>query len=235
MSEVRGLRLTASAALKEKRLAALLEGRDDAIATEALQDAQLLGSLELAGFGFTWDEVRAARRGQPSPPPVEWLRQAHGAVDPKAPITVAVLLAWHGAATGGAGRLRNSERAREGGPPPAPAAFIASRLAILEEWLAAPSGAELKPAQAGALVLARIVEIVPFDDANGRVARLAASHAMLRAGARRPVLVAGDATRLVRALQAGFQLVTEPLATLLDEASERALDVMIQSLEGAGP
>jgi hypothetical protein len=233
MSEVRGLRLTTSAALKEKRLAALLEGSDETVASEAAQDAQLLGSLDLAGFAFTWDEVRASRRGDPSPPPVEWLRQAVGAVDAKAPITVAALLAWHGAATGGAGRLRNTERARDGGPPPAPAAFVASRLAILEEWLAAPSGAELKPAQAGALVLARIVEILPFDDANGRVARLAASHAMVRGGARGPVLVAGDAVRLARALQASFQLVTEPLATLLDEAAERALDVMIQTLEGA--
>ena len=135
VSEVRGLRLTTSAARKEKRLAALLEGRDAAMATEAVQDAQLLGSLELAGFAFTWEEVRAARRGQPSPPPVAWLRQAYGAVDPQAPITVAALLAWHGAATGGAGRLRSSERVREGGPPPAPAGFVAGRLAILEEWL----------------------------------------------------------------------------------------------------
>jgi Fic family protein len=79
--------------------------------------------------------------------------------------------------------------------------------------------------------MARIVEILPFDDANGRVARLAASHLMVRAGGRPPVLVAADAARLGAAFQSAFQLVTEPLALLLEEASERALDVMIQTLE----
>ena len=235
MSEVRGLRLTASAAVKEKRLAAMVQGPDPVAAREAVEDAQLLGSLHLAGFGFTWEDVKASRRGEPAPPPVGWLRRGQNAVDPKAPITLAALLAWHGAATGGEGRLRTSERAREGGPPPAPVAFVASRLAILEDWLGAPSGRELKPAQAGALVLARIVEILPFDEANGRVARLAASHAMTRAGARPPVLVGGDAPRLARVLEAAFQLATEPLAALLDEASERALDVMIQTLERGAP
>ena len=79
--------------------------------------------------------------------------------------------------------------------------------------------------------MARIVEVLPFDDGNGRVARLAASHLMVRGGRRPPILVAGDGPRLVAALQAAFRLETEPLATLLDEASERAVDVMIQALE----
>jgi hypothetical protein len=54
---------------------------------------------------------------------------------------------------------------------------------------------------------------------------------MVRAGARPPVLVGGDAARLEAALQAAFRLETEPLAGLLEEASERALDVMLQTLE----
>ncbi len=234
MSEVRGLRLAASAALKEKRLAALLDGGGHAAAREAVEDAQLLGSLHLAGFDLTWAEVSASRRGEPAPSPIVWLRRAQRAVEASAPITLAALLAWHGAATDGEGRLRTTERRREHAPPPAPAPFVASRLGILEEWLGAPSSRELKPAGAGALVLARILEILPFDDANGRVSRLAASHVMVRAGARPPILVKGDAPRLARALEAAFQLETEPLGALLEEASERALDVMVQTLEGTG-
>jgi Fic family protein len=111
--------------------------------------------------------------------------------------------------------------------------FIASRLAILEQWLAVESSRELKPAQAGALAMARIVEILPFAAGNGRVARLAASHLMVRAGARPPVLVGTDAVRLEASLRAAFQLSTEPLTSLLEEASERALDVMIGLLAGA--
>ena len=79
--------------------------------------------------------------------------------------------------------------------------------------------------------MARVVEILPFDDGNGRVARLAASHVMVGAGSRPPILTGDDRGRLVQCLQAAFQLQTEPLASLLDEAAERALDVMIATLE----
>ena len=59
---------------------------------------------------------------------------------------------------------------------------------------------DLTPDQAAAVALARLVEILPFDDANGRVSRLAASHLMVRGGMRPPILVAGDAPRLRAAL-----------------------------------
>lgn len=127
--------------------------------------------------------------------------------------------------------MRRGERERADGPPPAPPRFVEGRLRIVEEWLAAGSGGELKAAQQGALVMARVVEILPFDDANGRVARLAASHLMVRAGARPPVLWADDAGRLQEALAAAFALHTEPLCALLEEASARAMDVMIRALE----
>jgi hypothetical protein len=203
------IRLTASAALKERRLSELLAGRPAPL--DAVRGAQADGSLELAGASGP-----AAR---------DALLRATAAVDPQAPLTASALLAWD-RALGGRG-FRGAERAREGGPPPAPAALIAGRVAILEQWMAAPSAQELRPAQQGALALARIVEVLPFDDGNGRVSRLAASHLMVRAGARPPILVAADAPRLVAALQAAFQLHTEPLSALLEEAAERALDVML--------
>jgi hypothetical protein len=55
---------------------------------------------------------------------------------------------------------------------------------------------------------------------------------MVRAGARPPVLIGEDRPRLVEALQSAFQLQTAALASLLDAAAERALDVMIRTLEG---
>jgi hypothetical protein len=64
------------------------------------------------------------------------------------------------------------------------------------------------------------------------VARLAASHLMVRAGARPPVLVAEDRVRLDAALLAAYQLETEPLCRVLEEASARALEVMVQTLSG---
>jgi hypothetical protein len=215
------LRLAPSAALKEKRLAALLEGREGGVPAiqEAVRRAQAAGSLELSGIA-------------PTPEEIDPLLRARDAVDARAPFTVDALLAWHRAATGSEAGLRNGPKSREGGPPPAPAEFVATRVQNLQEWLNVESSAALKASQRGALILARVVEILPFDEGNGRVARLAASHAMEAAGSRPPILTGGDRQRLVQSLQAAFQLQTEPLASLLDEAAERALDVMIRALEG---
>ncbi len=205
MGEITGLKLGPSAAMKEKRLAALLAGRSAAepALEEALVSAQVRGSLELAGRSDTPEEVEMAVA----------LRRAIAAVDPRAPLAVEATLKWQEALTGGRA-LR----------------LVASRLAILEEWLGGDSARELTAAQQGALAYARIMEILPFDAGNGIVARLAASHLMVRAGSRRPILVGADAERLQAALHAAFQLETEPLARLLESAAERALDVLIAAL-----
>jgi hypothetical protein len=221
-----------SDALRERRLLALLAerglGADDPGLRGIVEDAQLLGSLELAGFRPTWGEVRSSRGTGAGPAEVLALRRARAAVDPEAPFKVAALRAWHEALCGPAG-FRRGERHREGAPP-APTAFVESRLATLEEWLDVAGPRDLAPEQAAAIALARIVEVVPFDDANGRVSRLAASHLMVRGGLRPPILVAGDGPRLRAATLSAFRLETEPLVSLLVEASARALDVMVQSL-----
>jgi hypothetical protein len=227
------VRLSANIALKERRLAELLGGRDpgDPALAEVVRDAQVLGSLQLAGFDVAWETVRAARRGAPAPPEVAGLQRAQAAVAASAPISVAALLAWHAAVVGGQVGFRTSARARAAGPAPAPPEFVRGRLEILEQWLESQSARSLTPAQGGALALARVVELQPFESGNGRVSRLAASHQMLRAGARLPVLIGADRPRLQAALEAAFQLDTGPLSALLEEAAGRALDVMIQELE----
>lgn len=226
-NEIR-LRLAASAASKERRLAALLAGREPGASSgEAVRIAQAAGSLGLAGLSTTDEDVRAAIAGGDAPPAVAGMLRAMAAVDPAAPLTIDALVAWHRAATGQSG-FRATDAERPGSTPPAPPDFIRGRLAILEQWMNAPSAAELTASQQGALALARIVEVKPFDDGNGRVSRLAASHVMVKAGARPPILGPSDAPRLLHALQAAFQLHTEPLAALLEEAAERALDLLIR-------
>jgi hypothetical protein len=178
----------------------------------------------------TADEVRAAIAGGTGAPAVSGLLRAMAAADPQAPLTVDALVAWHRAATGTSG-FRSVDAERPGATPPAPPEFIPGRLAILEQWINAPSAAELTASQQGALALARVVEVKPFADGNGRVSRLAASHLMVKAGARPPLLGPPDAPRLEQALKAAFQLHTEPLAALLEEAAERALDLMIREAE----
>lgn len=228
-----GLRLQPPTAAREKRLAALLAERGrtagDPGLAEVIADAQLLGSLELAGVSASWQDVRGSRTSGAGPTEVLALRRAQNAVAHDAPLTVGVLLAWHRELAGPVG-FRSAERTREDAPT-APPALIEGRLETLEEWLTAAGMRDLKPEQAAGLAYARIVEVLPFDDGNGRVARLAASHVMVRAGLRPPILVAADGPYLLACLRAAFRLETEPLVTLLVEASGRALDVMIQALE----
>ena len=228
------LRLQPSAAVKEKRLAVLLEGRglspDDAELAGIVQDAQLLGSLELSGLRFTWDEVRASRVAGEGPAQVLALRRARAVVPADAPFSLDAIRAWHEALAGPVG-LRRGVREREG-VAPAPAELVEARLATLAGWLEVAGPRDLTPDQVAAVALARLVEILPFDDANGRVSRLAASHLMVRGGLRPPILVAGDAPRLRADLESAFRLETEALVALLVEASGRARDVMIQTLSG---
>src|SRR5258706_11464230 len=101
MSEARGIRLAPSAAVKEKRLASLLAGRDPEgpELQGAVWDAQLLGSIELAGHPATWSEVVTSRSGS-GPEPVLRLRRAVAAVPRGAALTIAALRAWHDALLG---------------------------------------------------------------------------------------------------------------------------------------
>ena len=213
------MRIAPSTALKERRLRERAGDGFDALPAlrEAVLSAQASGSLELAGLA---DDAAALAK----------LRHAQAAVDPAAPLGLKALAHWHAAVTEFPSLFRATERTRDDGPPPAPPAFVESRLRTLEHWLSVESARELKPAQAGALALARIVEVLPWDDGNGRVARLAASHVMVQGGSRPPILVDADRERLDAAIVAAFQLATEPLASLLEQSSTRALDVMIQAL-----
>jgi hypothetical protein len=227
------LRVQPSVAAKERRLSALLAaaGRvpEERGLAEVVEDAQLLGSLELAGVRASWPEVRASRDAAGGPPEIAALRRARAAVAADAPLTVEAIRAWHAAIAGPAGFRRNV-REREDAPT-APPPLIEGRLRTLEEWLSTAVVRDLRPEQAAGLAYARIVEVLPFDEGNGRVARLAASHLMVRAGQRPPILVGADGPYLLACLRAAFRLDTEPLVSLIAEASARALDVVIQALE----
>ncbi len=235
-----GLRLEPSAAVREKRLERLLAEHglrsDDAGLASIVEDAQLVGSLDLSGFSVPWEDARASRGADGGPPELLGLRRALADVASQEPVSAAAIYAWHAAIAGPVGLRRldldPGRPSDTGAPwPSAPAAFIASRLEDLAEWLATAGSRDLSPEQAAAVALARIVEIRAFDDANGRVSRLAASHLMRRGGMRPPILVKGDGPRLRASLEAAFRLETEPLVAMLVEASGRALDVMIQAVE----
>jgi hypothetical protein len=226
-----GLSLRPSVTVRERRLARLLAehgvARDDARLAVLVEDALLVGSLELAGIPVSWEAARAPRGTAAEPLELAALRRGREAVARDAPVSAEAIRGWHEPLAGDAGFRTGDGGAGRG----APAELIESRISELALWLEAEGGAALGPAPRAALALARIVEIRPFADANGRVARLAASHLMAQAGLAPPILVKGDAPRLQAALQAAFVLDTLPLVELIEEASGRALDVHIQALE----
>jgi len=223
------LRLAPSAAVREKRLERLLAERglrrSDGRLADVVEDAELVGSLELAGLRVSWEDARSSRETGSGPAELVALRRARSAVPRDAPVTLAAIRAWHEALAGPVGY--RSRPVPVGARPE----LIQDRLESLVEWLDAPGASELGPEPKAALALARIAEIRPFDDANGRISRLAASQLMAKAGQPPPILVAGDAARLRASLEAAFRLETGPLVDLMREASGRALEVMIQSLE----
>jgi fido (protein-threonine AMPylation protein) len=79
-------------------------------------------------------------------------------------------------------------------------------------------------------VLARIVEIRPFEEGSGRVARLACRHVMRRGGALGPVLDPADLARMPELLLQAQAFHTRPLVELLEAACDRAVEIALREL-----
>ncbi len=228
---------------KRQRLEGLLEGRDPvALGLRSLaEDAELVGSLALDGIGVEWDTVRASREGGALPAAAAALRRAQLLFPSGSPLDGTRLMALCLAVGDGDGLRRGAlseadaslarPLGRIAGRPVVWPARIEVRLEILGGWLGTDSVGALHPAAAGALVLVRFLEIAPLAHGNGRLARLVAAHLMASRQAHRPILVAGDADRLTDALNAASGMNTAPLVALLEEASERAVDLELQAVE----
>jgi hypothetical protein len=212
---------TSSGAARRRALEERLKGRDEASLRTLrglVEDAELVGSLALAGIDVEWEAVRAGTLS----PPAAALRRAQR-------LFPFDLLALCNAVSDGEG-LRREALGRAEGPPTAPPERIEPRLQALGSWLEAGSVAALPPPAAAGLVLVRVLEISPLARANGRLGRLVAAYVMASRGELRPVLVAADRDRLTHAVLAAFAMNTAPLVTLLAEASDRAADVMLQAI-----
>ena len=221
MGGERLIRLAPSAAVKERRLRRS-QGRrlrPGPGLRQAVLEAQAMGSLELAGLTASPEAVAAlASRagGGRSGRPLHGRRAARLAArrSRAAPPP-------SGARTGRASRARRPLRPHS------------SRAACqtLEHWLAAESARELAPGRRGRAGAGAGDRDPPLRRRQ-RPCRAAGRLARGRARGRPPS--GPDAGRRPAAggsaPGAAFQLHTEPLARLLDEASERALDAMLTAL-----
>jgi len=99
-------------------------------------------------------------------------------------------------------------------------------------WYTADSFAELHPVEQASIVLLRLLEIQPFEEANQQTALLAASLFTLRSELP-PIIIGPEMHAAYRvALDEGGRMNTKPMVELVAEAAERSLRTMIEEAEG---
>ena len=104
--------------------------------------------------------------------------------------------------------------------------------ALLEsacQWFTAESFAELNPVEQASIVLLRLIEMHPFEEANERTALVAASLFTLRRGLP-PVIVKPEMEPAYRgALEEGSRMNTNPMVELVAGAVEKSLSEAIEN------
>src|SRR6266849_4580142 len=110
---------------------------------------------------------------------------------------------------------------------PVSAEHLPALLEISCRWYTAESFAELNPLEQASIVLLRLIEIQPFEDANERTALVAASLFTLRSELP-PIIIKPELDSTYRnARDEGMQMNTKPMVELVAEAVERSLSEMI--------
>lgn len=91
------------------------------------------------------------------------------------------------------------------------------------EWFKAESFQQMHEIERTALVLAKLVDIHPFEKANGRTIRLISNFYLLKAGYPPAVISAAKASEYAGAIQGAIHFHTQPIIDLLNEAAHQAL------------
>ncbi len=111
---------------------------------------------------------------------------------------------------------------------PAAAEHLPALLESACRWYTAESFAELNPLEQASIVLLRLMEIQPFEEANERTALVAASLFTLRSELP-PIIIKPEMDSAYRnARDEGMQMNTKPMVELVAEAVERSLSEMIE-------
>jgi hypothetical protein len=114
---------------------------------------------------------------------------------------------------------------------PVPAERLPAAVESACRWCAAESFAELNPVEQAAIVLLRLLEIQPFEQANTQTALLAASLFTLRSEMP-PVIIRPEHDRaFLSALEEGGRTNTKPMVELIAAAAETTLGEMMGVIE----
>jgi len=142
-----------------------------------------------------------------------------------AELTGEVLLKLH--SVSGAGfRTSAGDTSREP-KPPAPE-HLPALIESACRWYTAESFAELNPVEQASIVLLRLIDMQPFEQANERNALVAASLFTLRSELP-PIIIKPEMNSAYRnALDEGARMNTKPMVETVAEAVERSMSEMIE-------
>jgi len=91
------------------------------------------------------------------------------------------------------------------------------------DWFRTESFHQMHEVEKMALMLAKLVDIHPFEEANGRTIRLVSNFYLLKAGYPPAVISASRASEYAIAIRSAMCFHTQPIIDLLTEALHQAL------------
>jgi len=90
-------------------------------------------------------------------------------------------------------------------------------------WFQSESFAEMHEVEKSALMLIKLMDVQPFDEANGRTLRLFSNFFLLKAGYPPAIVPASQADQYALAIQRSLGFDTQPIVDLIAEATDRSL------------
>jgi Fic family protein len=90
-------------------------------------------------------------------------------------------------------------------------------------WFQSESFAQMHEVEKSALMLIKLVDVQPFDAANGPTLRLFSNFFLLKAGYPPAVIPASEAREYALAVQSSLRFDTQPIIDLIADATDRSL------------
>jgi len=113
-------------------------------------------------------------------------------------------------------------------PQPLPPAHLPALVETAFRWYTAESFVELNPIEQASIVLLRLIDLQPFEQANERTALVAASLFTVRSELP-PIIIKSEMDSAYRnALVEGSRMNTKPMVETIAEAVEKSLEELIE-------
>jgi len=90
-------------------------------------------------------------------------------------------------------------------------------------WFQSESFAQMHEVEKSALMLIKLLDIQPFEEANGRILRVFSNFFLLKAGYPPAVIPASRGSEYVLAVQSALRFETQPIIDLIADATDRSL------------